>query len=283
MGSRGLRSAVLSYVPRWLSNRPGLNTGYKILYTAARMLDQALEATVQGMRCWLPGYPVAPPGHAIVDASTALPYVARSRGLIQGESESDAAFAARSQTWLQDWQEAGSSEQLVKEIQRYLGNTPTVRVVDRSGLWVSIDSAGNITRATAAWDWDSVTAPERIGWWSDLWIIVYPCEWAITGTALVDLVGLWGTYEGDGTGHQVDRAAVSSILQLVGQWKGAHAWVEAIVFSYDATLFVPGTPASGDPDGTWAYWGKIVSNAMVPARTGAADGRARYWVPAMGG
>ena len=283
MGARGFRSSLLSYVPRWLANRPGLNTGYRVLYTIARQLDQALEVTVQGIRCWFPGYPVAPPGHEVVDATTALPYAGRSRGIIQGQSESAASFAKRLIGWLQDWQNAGSSEVLAKQIQAYLGNNPTIRIVDRSGFWVTIDPSGNVTTTTAAWNWDGTSNPERVGWWSDVWIIIYPTEWPITGTSLAALVGAWGTYNGIGTGHQVDRGSVSAILSMVAQWKGAHSYVQAIIWSYDATLFVPGAPAAGDPDGTWGYWAKEVAGALVPARTGAADGRVRYWIPPFGG
>lgn len=283
MGSRGIRSQILSYVPRWLSNRAGLNTGYKLLYTAGLMLDIGLKAMVEGVRCWFPGYPLAPPGQALIDWTTALPYAGRSRGIVQGQNESPTSYAARLQQWLADWENAGSSEVLAKQIQSYLGNTPTVRIVDRSGFWVSIDPSGNITTATSSWNWDATSNPERANWWSDLWIIISPCEWPILGTTLASLVGVWGTYTGFGSGHQVDRASVGTVLELVAQWKGAHSYVEAILWSYDATLFVPGSPVSGDPDGTWGNWAKEVAGALVPARTGASDGRVRYWVPAYGG
>lgn len=283
MGVRGFRSRLLQWGPIWLGNRLGLNTGYKILYSGALVLDIAMKAMIEGVRCWYPGLLVAPPGQALVDWTSSLQYAARSRGYIQGENESPESFAARMINWRTDWENAGSSEVLAKEIQAYLGNTPTVRIVDRSGFWVSIAPDGTITTANAAWDWDSVSNPERVGWWSDLWIILYPCEWPISGTQLSDLVGLWGTYTGYGTGHQVDRVAVSAIQQLVAQWKGAHSFVEAILWSYDATLFVPGTPALGDPDGTWGNWAKEVAGALVPARTGASDGRVRYWTPDGGG
>lgn len=284
MGQRGIRSQILSYIPRWLSNRPGLNVGYSLLYTVGLMLDMGLEAVVEGVRCWFPGLPLAPPGQAFVDWTSALPYAGRSRGILQGENEPPETFAARLIDWLEDWQNAGSSEVLAKQIQAWLGNSPTVRIVDRSGFWVSIDPSGNVTTATAAWDWDSVSNPERKNFWSDLWIIIYPTEWPITGTDLTSLVGLWGKYGNVvGNGHAVDRVAVSAILQLVAQWKGAHSYVQAIIWSYDATLFVPGSPVSGDPDGTWGYWAKEVAGALLPARTGADDGLVRYWVPPGGG
>lgn len=279
------------FVPRWLSNRKGLNTGFKILWVPARVLDGIIEAALEGVRCWLPGYAVAPVGQQLVDASTALPYAGRSRGILQGEAESSAAYASRLQAWRTTWENAGSDELLVAAIQSYLGNTPTVRVVNRAGAWTSIAPDGTITRnvpGTASapawtWNWDSVTAPERAGWWSDMWIVVSPCEWAVTGTQLSDLVGLWGTYNGGGLGHACGRAAVGAILSLVAQWKGAHTWVPAIIWTYDATLFDPTQVNAGNPDGTWAYWGKSVGGNIRPSRTGATDGRCRYWTPRGGG
>ena len=278
---RGLRDALRSLVPIWLQARPGFMVGYSILYTFALLVDVATKFCIEGTYCWLPGYSLGA-SSTQVDASTALPLVGRSRGIIRGEADTDVGYATKLVNWLTDWEAAGSSEILAAQIQAYLGNTPTVRIVDRAGNWVSIDPSGNITKTSAAWNWDSVSNPERAGWWSDLWIIVYPCEWAITGTTLASLVGVWGntsTATEVGVGHAVPRAAVDAILGLVAQWKGAHCWCQAIIFSYDATLFVPGSPASGDPDGTWGDWAKLVAGVWSPSRTGASDGRVRYWVP----
>ena len=282
---RGFRDSLRSFVPIWLQDRPAFRNGYKILYVLALLVDVALKFVVEGVYCWYPGYSLGVPPGTQVDASTALPLIGRSRGIIRGQADSDVTFAARLIRWLDDWEAAGSSEILIAQIQAYLGNSPAVRIVDRSGFWVSIDSSGNITTATAAWNWDGTSHPGRAVWWSDLWIIVYPTEWPITGTSLASLVGVWGNNDAAtqiGTGHQVPRGAVDVILGLLDTWKGAHCWCEAILWSYDSTLFVPGAPVSGDPDGTWGAWGKVVGGVLVPARTGATDGRVRYWVPANG-
>ena len=281
MAIRGFRNSLLSRVPNWLSNRPSLNTGFKFLYVVALMLDVQLKQAIEGVRSWFPGY-VSKNATGYLDPTTALPLIAENRGIIQGETETDAAYAARLIGWLEDWEAAGSSEILAKMIQSYLGNTPTVRIVDRAGNWVSVDSSGNVTKTFAAWNWDSLSNPERAGWWSDLWIIVYPTEWPITGTTLSSLVGIWGNENAAtevGTGHGVPRAALDAILSLVEQWKGAHVWCQAIIWSYDTTLFVPGSPASGDPDGTWGDWALQIGDTWQSARTGANDGRVRYWVP----
>lgn len=280
--ARGLRDGLKSYVPRWLSNRAGLNAGFKVLFAIAIVCDAMIQIALDGLRA-------AWPGRGSPDA---LPLVAQSRGLLQGEAETNDAFAGRLRGWLTTWLNAAATRVLAQEIQAYLGNTPTVRIVSRAGLWVTVAPDGTVTTlqpgaAAWSWDWDSTSNPERnaVGapWWSDIWIIVTPCEWPITGTALTSLVGKWGTYNGVGTGHAVPRAAVDAIRQLVATWKGAHTWLEAIIWSYDATLFDPTLVNAGNPDGTWGYWTKISTGTRVPARTGASTGTVRYWIPAKGG
>lgn len=280
---RGLRDALRAIIPIWLQDRPGLRTGYQILYTATVIVDIAITWLVQAVYSWFPGYSLGAPGLAI-DPSSGLPLIGRSRGILRGEADTDVSYAARLVRWLDDWEAAGSSEILAAQIHAYLGNAPMVRIVDRAGNWVTIDSAGNITKTSAPWNWDGDDFT-RAGWWSDLWIIVYPCEWPITGTSLASLIGVWGNESAAtevGTGHAVPRTPVDAILGLVATWKGAHCWCEAIVWSYDATLFVPGSPVAGDPDGGWAHWSKNVAGTQVVARYGSTNGKVRYWIPAGG-
>jgi hypothetical protein len=275
-GTRGFRHAIRSYVPNWLSSRPELFVGFALLYVLAAVLDIFWEWSFQGLQAAFPG----------LGTPTALPLIGYSRGILRGEAETDASYASRLLPWITTWTGAASSIVLAQQIRAYLANHPTVRIVNRAGFWVTVDSGGTISTATSPWDWDSVSNPERnipgFPWWSDLWIIVYPTEWPITGTNLASLVGVWGTSQGVGLGHQVPRSAVDAIRTLVGQWRGAHCWIEAIIWSYDATLFVPGSPVAGDPDGTWGNWHKLAGGVAVPARTGAADGRVRFWIPPKG-
>jgi hypothetical protein len=276
----GWRSDILTMIANWMSNRPGLNVGYSWLWSMIVPVDVELELTLQGVNDWAPGSPNASP--------TALPYIGNSRGIIRGEAETDDHYAARLQKWRTITKSMGQSERLALEIQNYLANTPTVRVIERiystsgapQALYVTALPDGSTHLATAAWSWD-----ETSGWtddttsypgsqtrtfWSDLWIVVSPCEWPITGTQLSALVPIWGSTS-VGLGHAVPVVARDAILRIVGQWKGAHCFVRALIWSYDATLFDPASPAaSGDPDGTFG---------PLPNRTGHADGRVRYWEP----
>jgi hypothetical protein len=282
---RGWRTRMVRFITNWQTNRPGANVGFRYLFSLVLPIDIELENTLQGINAWAPGSPNA--------TLTALPLIGNSRGLIQGEAETDAHFASRLIAWRAITKEMGKSERLALEIQNYLENTPLVRVVERlysdSGapraFYVTANTDGSTTTQTANWDWDSVggwTGSAADGtnagsvtrtWWSDFWIVVYPCEWPVTGTALSALAPIWGRTD-IGLGHAVPVVARDAIVRIVAQWKGLHTFCRAIIFSYDATLFDPANPsASGDPNGTW---GPCFN------RTGEADGRVRYWEPTFG-
>ncbi len=266
--ARGFRDSLQAYVPAWMSNRPGLNTTFKMLYALALPLDVLLEGLTEGMQAKFPGYA----------GPDALAYIGRSRGITRGEAETNPSYTARLLAWIDTWGNAGSDALLAQLIQGYLANNPVVRIVARSGQTVTANQDGTTSIATMAWNWDGISNPERSTFWSDIWIIVYPCEWPITGTALTSLASIWGTATPPGNGHAVSGASVDGVLGLVAAWKGAHTYVRAIVWSYDSTLFVPGSPVAGDPDGTWGNWAKTVSGNQVAARNPSC----RYWEPPNG-
>jgi len=253
-----------------------MSVGYRYLWVIAAYADLLIDQAVEGIYAWFPGYGPRTDNLAAIGAT---------RGLIQGEAETAAHFALRLQNWLTTWTNAGSSSVLAEQIQSYLGNTPVVRIVTRAGLFVTRASNGTTTQATdPTWNWDSVSNPERAGWWSDLWIIVYPSEWATyANTSDPNYVNAF--VNGWGIGHEAGRVAVDAILRLVAIWKGAHSYVVAIVFSTDPALFVPGSlGTAGNPDGNWGHWSKNVNGIQVPARTTAtAGGTVRYWEPTGGG
>jgi len=282
IGYSGFRQSLKTLVPKWLQDRPGFRVGFSVLYSFAALLDFVFQQAFEGFSAPWPGY----------GTPTALPLIGQNRGMIQGETETVAAFSARLISWLVAAENSGSSELLVSEIQAYIGNTPTVRVVDRSGNWVSIAPNGAITKVAAGsaawvWDWDSLSNPERNvpsrPWWSDLWIIITPSEWAVTGTNLAALAAIWPQSNGNGVGlgFAITRTAVDAISQIVSYRKGAHTYVEAIIFSFDATLFDPNTVNSGNPNGTWGYWAYSATRGgtLIPTRSASA----RYMIPTRGG
>ena len=284
-------TAVLTeFIPSWQR----LTVGFKWLWAMCLPIDIEFELTLQGINDWAPGTPNA--------SLTALPYIANSRDLIQGEAEGNDHFAQRLINWRtnglftappttpQVWSQRGNVRVLALQIQQFLANTPTVRIIERiwssSGAcmarYVTANPDGSISDAVAAWDWDSssgwtgsATDGTNPGsttrtWWSDFWIVIYPCEYPVTGTQLSDLVPIWGSTS-VGLGHAVPVTSRDAILRILADFKGAHCFCRAIIWSYDATLFDPASPsASGDPDGTW---GPLFN------RTGQSDGRVRYWEP----
>jgi len=277
---RGFRDAFLAYTPVWLQNRQDYvsgtlkNAAARMLYSMIFPLDVAVQTILEGLKAAFPG----------IGTSSALPILGQARGLLQGEGESNAAFALRLINWLTTWQQsvnadgsgvgAFADEQMARQIQAYLGNTPTVRVVDRSGQWVTVDPTGVATRAVAAWNWDGTSNPERAAYWSDIWIIVYPCEW--TQAPNFQTRKAAPHTQGYGVGALVQRTASDAILSIVSTWKGKHTTVRAIVWSYDATLCVPG--GSNNPDGNWGEWSKL-SGGHGGTRIPARSANARYTVP----
>lgn len=304
MAGPGLRGTLVNIVPNWLSNRLGLNVGFRILWVFAYIFDWVIQYFVEGLQASLPG----------IGTDTALPLIGQSRGLIQGRVETNASFVRRLIAWLATWTKAGSAIGLATQLQIYLGGDTLVRVVDRAGNFVSVGADGipNFF-LDSSWDWDSLSATPGAFGWSDTWIIIYadPPYGTYTSLADTDWIAQWGVGDsfipipsagnpytpqsalgasnpGDagfqlGTGHKVPRNERSAILQLIQTWKGAHTYVQAVIWSTDSTLFVPGSLGiPGNPDGTWGQWGYGVS-LWAPARTQAtAGGTVRYWTPEIG-
>lgn len=272
MTVRGFRDSFRSYTPIWLQNRQDtvtgklLNVGYRMLWSMIFPLDVATQTIVEGLKAALPG----------IGTPTANAVLGQSRGLLQGESESDLAFAARLIAWLSSWSEDDSlpDEQLARQIQAYLGNTPQVTVVDRAGHWLVLASNGSISTAVAPWNWDGVSNPELATMWSDLWIIVYPCEWPQAPN--FETRKAMTRNQGDGigaTGGQAMRTASDAILSLVSLRKGAETRVVSIIYSYDPTLCTPG--GSNNPDGNWGQWSKPSAGPTSP-RVPSRSPNARY-------
>lgn len=269
------RGSLSKIIPNWLSNRRKLQVGFKILYAIATVCDVLLDMMVWGVRAPLPG----------VGTYSALPLIGQMRGVVRGLVETDPQYAASLNRWLQIWEDAGSDEILCQEIQRFLGNSPTVRVISRSGLFTTIAPNGVITQTVdTAWDWDSKSNPERANWWSDIWIVVYPTrpEWIpFLGFLDPNWIAAWGITTQGGIGFAMPRRAVDGIYQITSSLKAAHCWIESIIFCTDNTLFVPHSLGSlGNPDGWWGKWGKQASGLSGPSRTrNTGRGFVRYLTP----
>jgi hypothetical protein len=248
--------------PWWLSDRPeqGKTVGYRYLWSMIAPLDALMEGLLQGIQAAYPG----------LGTPTALPFIGRARGILRGQADTDDDYAAKLRAWLDRWESAGSARGLAREIHEYLANHPRIRIVNRAGHWLTLEQDGTITETDAAWNWDGTSNPERAGYWSELWVIVYPTQWAKAAK--------WGTGEkwggGLGFGHDVTRKGVDALTGLFAEWKSAHSKIRAVIWTSDATLFDPSNPTSL-PNGTWGQWG---GKGNGP-RTGSGRNisTCRYW------
>lgn len=263
--ARAIRDQLRDHVPWWLSDRhysSGKTVGFRYLWTIVAPLDAFMQFGLEALRAAWPDR--APP--------TALGYIGRTRGILRGEADTDDEYRSKLRKWLEKWSDAGSQRQLAIEIHEYLGNRPRVRVVSRAGRMVTVEEDGTVTIEDTSWDWDSISHPERADYWSELWIIVYPTQWAHEGTW--GSGGTWGSDVALGIGQECPRGPVDAIKSIVAQWKGGHTRVRAIVWTSDDTLFDPLTPASM-PDGTWGGWGTTGSGSRVASNRNTTS--CRYW------
>lgn len=267
----GLRDGIANYVPKWLAdNTPeGLSIGFRTLWSYARYADLLIEIVLQGA--------LASVGKG---TPTALPLLGTARGVIRGRSETDAQYVARLRKWIERAKSLGTQYAIAREIIEYLGGTVRVRVVSRAGEWLTLDQTGTITYNEAAWNWDSITHPERAGYWSDQWVIVYQTTGAYAPSADID-DGTIGSPEGMGRGHLVPRVDYDAIRRAVASAKAARSRIRAIVWTTDATMFDPTNPdpTEGMPDGTWGDWSYTNADGeQVPS--GRNVSTCRFWEPA---
>lgn len=260
-----LRDQAVRYVPSWLSDGFPENpsNGHRILFVIGRFVDAGLSALMQGA--------LAAVGRG---TPTALKYVGQARGVMRGRYDTDAQFQTKLSKWIDRAKRQGSQRQLAVEIAEYLGDA-RVRVVNRAGHWITCESDGTVTETDAAWDWDSVSHPERNDpdepWWSDEWVLVYPA-WEVRDGTLGDLYGA----DGFALGHYATSQEIDSVKWIVQHTKAAHSCVRAVIWTSDPDRFDPEVPASC-PDGTWGAWGIYDGDSYVPS--GRDLTTCRYWEP----
>lgn len=258
-----LRDAFKLVLPWWLSDRleSGKTVGYRYLWSVVSTLDGLLEGQLQALQAPWPGQ----------GTPTALPFIGRGRGILRGQNDTDDEYAAKLRGWLDRWLAAGSQLAIAREIHDYLSDHQRVRVINRAGHWVTMNADGSVVTADATWDWDSISNPERSGFWSELWVIVYTSQFPDAGT--------WGdgrTWGGrdSGLGHVVHRVDHDAVRNLIGTWKSAHSKVRAVIWTTDDALFDP-TDVGTCPDGTWGQWSTGGSGSRIASNR--VKTTCRYW------
>jgi hypothetical protein len=170
-------------------------------------------------------------------------------------SETDDGFIARLIDWINIAKTQGKQAGIVTQFRAYLPGMPKVSVINRAGVWTTIDSSGVITTGkTALWDWDSISTPYRSGYWSDEWIIVATNPWARRGAHYGD--GLTFGRDVYGVAQLVDRDAYNASLGLIEQFKAAHSNVRSVIFGASSLDF--NNPITL-PDGKWGKWGLLTT------------------------
>lgn len=280
MSKRTIAQALKSFIPNWLAERPSLKVGYNILFAIATVLDTLEEQLFEGTLAPFPG----------LGDPSALPLTGRGRGLVQGLTETDDAYAIRLRDWIDAWAGAGSEESLLTQLQGFLGGNLVIRHIMRTGNFVTINADGTFSYdSDPTWDWDSellTLNPEDRP--TDVWLVIYITDsrWPIYSGDLtsVDWIAAWGA-QVLGAGHKVPPNAIDGVNSIIASWKAAHVYLRAIIWTNDTSLFVPGA-LGGVPDGTFGNWSRVDgSNNQVPARlTDNGGGKyVRYWTPEFGG
>lgn len=269
-----IREMMRDFTPRrFVDALPELPSyGWKALWAFGLLPDAFVDWALQGSRAFLPG----------LGTPTALPWIARGRDLVRGRIETQAEHVARLIAWLDLHTDRGTMVGMTREIQNYLGRTNagqfhTVMCVSRRNTWGIRRGDGayeyyDDNQISYAWDWDSVSHPERAGLWSDMWIIVIPSAYEN------HLAWFWASPD-SALGHDAPQAQVIKLREIVKKWKAARTRVRGIIWApkfvpagYDlagALVFdpLPGGPVPFKPDGTWGKYSKLDGNGRsVPSR-----------------
>jgi hypothetical protein len=241
-----LRAVLPGYLPTWLGNVPGFRNLFSLLWTLALIGDQERQIALEGQFAAYPG----------VGTPTAIPYLAASRGLLQGPSESDALFVVRLLNFRAAVKTMGAPLARAQQLQAFLvgvgnlgaGVYPVVRCIDRAGRMVTLDAAGNATIGTSAWHWDDsggwvdffgYQTPAKVAtYWSDVWVLIQDPFTHYTSFADPNWLAAWGS--GDQTvDFLCPQAIVSGVEAICSTWKGDHIYVRNVTWCPDPVAFAP--------------------------------------------
>lgn len=254
-GLQRMRGLFRKLVPSWAQDDA---EGAPVLYSLGLLCDAVLEHAWHALIARFPHH--AP--------SDAVSLIARDRKLVQGIGETQAAFADRLVTWLDEHRVRGNPYALMRQLRGYCNAAVRVRTVDRRGNWYTIERDGSYayhgpadpSSPGEAWDWDG-GGLER---WARFWVIIYPTSagepWT-TGQEWGD-GSLWGE-PGATWGSTATVDEVDAVRRIVRDWKPAGTRCEHVIIAFDDASFDPES-GTGLPDGTWS---------SAPNRLNTA----RYW------
>lgn len=259
-----LADLALALSPPRLRNR----VGQKLVYALVALLDVILEWLYQGVSARFP----------LVGTPSALGAIGRDRVIRRGTSESDAGYALRLASWLDDWRLAGTAYALLHQIAGFLGPAaPRLRLVSSAAgvaIWYTLEPDGRFTVAKASpsnWDWDSATNPIASTLWARFFVVIY----SDTGNPWHE-AGLWagGSTWGGGQlwGFTATPAQIADIKAILSDWRSAHSVCPWVIVAFDPAGFSPSGSGAGYPDGYWGHWHRIAAGGgvAVPSRNTTA-------------
>lgn len=240
------RDLIKSYLPVWLSDKPGQfkgqTVGYREAWVLAASLDVLAERYYQSVYNMLG---IGDPG--------ALQMVGRTRGILRGIDDTNETYLARLQQWLAILKKAGTRRAIASQIRYYLHGHPQVEVINCGGAWTRCNYDGsftefNLTQTTGVlWSWGSSEGDGP----SDLYVIVTGFGYGLrTGTP--DTL----TVDTNGTGLLIPQTDTDALRAIISQFRSAGSRIRCVIFAQPG----PGNPspnvATTYPyNGTWGSWG----------------------------
>lgn len=252
------RDELVNVVPPWLRR----SWGARWMYAFGVAMDLLFEFAIEGVSARFPD--LAP--------DDALPLIASDRGLILGFDEPRESKNLRLRRAIDDTKRAGSPYALLEQLAAYFtGHQIRIGIVTNRGTWHVRDEAGNVTvtRLAGNWDWDG--SPAR---WSRFWVILWPLDGLIEAGPTIG--GAWVIGQpGMTIGTTASPSMVSTVREIVRQWKPAGRRCDRIIIALDPDSFDPAAPPGAPlPDGTWRYHERDDGTGVLrPARLESA----RYW------
>jgi hypothetical protein len=300
----GLPSAVWQAVLPWFAklDRWRLPIG--------ELGDQLIQAATDAVRLRFP---------ELTPDDRSLTLLGKDRRIPRAPNETPEAYARRLMLWLDLWGIAGLPLGLLYAIQSFIfPGYPQVRLVERSGLWYTLDEGASrdmspfdamslactvepgrpavryvppigiatspraafwAHRAPGLWDWDSISNPERATHNEDFWLIVYPTSYPFQGE-----------YNGAGDeevtwgedeswGFNEPAGTIATLRELVKIYARAGSECRGAVFAPSLVDFPPDATI-GDPTFPDGHWGADAKDvAGVATPTRRADCRYLLWFP----
>lgn len=233
--------------PSW--GRDG--TSERLFYSFGLLEDARMERLVQGIMCRLPRSTIANNYQAPADA---LVQIGADRGpIVQGPTESAAAYALRLQQAPNEWQIWGGPRSVLDQVCAFFAPYQvTARLVTDSGHWYTMQSPG-VTSAgvtitanaytvlpptarppaiASNWSWDG-----NVRWWR-AWLIVHlPVGFEAVADAFV-----WDSGPAWDAGWLWDGVPQGTLAQLVAiaqQWYPEHAQPGGLISGIIVTTLQP--------------------------------------------